>query len=226
MFSNKSTNIFSEINSFFSGKDDKGAINAIIDTARYLKVTDKELMTESSDNCKYTRSLIFQLLLLFPFFMVRNAFHYSDSILTRVLSCKKDVFYRFLSNGTLNWRKILYRINMQLIGKIAVRTDSTTSKDPVCLIVDDSDLPKTGRRIEQIGRIFSHVTHSSILGFKALFLCRTDGKTQTVLDFSLHGEEGSRPERPFGMTGEQRRQQYRRERKETEAIQDRIEEYT
>lgn len=115
---------------------------------------------------------------------------------------------------------------MQLIGKIAVRTDSTTSKDPVCLIVDDSDLPKTGRRIEQIGRIFSHVTHSSILGFKALFLCRTDGKTQTVLDFSLHGEEGSRPERPFGMTGEQRRQQYRRERKEDEAVNERIEEYT
>jgi hypothetical protein len=226
MLSKKSTNIFSEISIFFSEKDDKGAINAIMDIARHLKVTEKELMTENSDNCKYTRSLVFQLLLLFPFFMVKNAFHYSDSILTKLLSCKKDVFYRFMTNGSLDWRKILYRINMQLIDKIAVRTDSTTSKDPVCLIVDDSDLPKTGRRIEQIGRIFSHVTHNSILGFKALFLCRTDGKTQTVLDFSLHGEEGSRPERPFGMTSEQRRQQYRRERKEAEAVKERIEEYT
>ena len=30
----------------------------------------------------------------------------------------------------------------------------------------------------------------SILSFKGLFLARTDGKTQTILDFSLHGEEG------------------------------------
>ncbi|MFZ2339352.1 MAG: hypothetical protein WAW07_06460, partial [Bacteroidales bacterium] len=37
---------------------------------------------------------------------------------------------------------------------------------------------------------------------------------------------GSRPEKPFGMTREQRQKQYRRERKETEAVQERIEEYT
>ena len=30
----------------------------------------------------------------------------------------------------------------------------------------------------------------SILSFKGLFLARTDGKTHTILDFSLHGEEG------------------------------------
>jgi len=226
MLKPKNTNIFSEISTFFSEKDDSNAINAIMDNARYLKISEKELSLESNDNCKYTRLLIFQLLLLFPFFMIKNAYHYSESVLSKFLSCKKDVFYRFLANGSLNWRKILYGINLQLIGKIIVRTDSTTSNDPVCLIVDDSDIPKTGKRIEQIGRIFSHVSHSSIIGFKALFLCRTDGKTQTILDFSLHGEEGSRPEKPFGMTKEQRQKQYHRERKETEAVKERIEEYT
>ena len=226
MLKHKSTNIFSEISTFFSEKDDSNAIQAIMDVARHLKISEKALSLESSDNCKYTRSLVLQLLLVFPFFMVKNAFHYTDSVLSKVLPCKKDVFYRFMANGSLDWRKILYRINLQLIEKIIVRTDSCTSKDPVCLIVDDSDFPKTGKRIERIGRIFSHVTHSSILGFKALFLCRTDGKTQTVLDFSLHGEEGSRPEKPFGMTREQRQKQYSRERKETEAVQERIEEYT
>ncbi len=226
MLNSKNTNIFSEVSTFFSEKDDSNAINAIMDNARYLKISEKELSLESSDNFKYTRLLVFQLLLLFPFFMIKNAFHYSESVLSKFLSCKKDVFYRFLANGSLNWRKILYRINLQLIGKIIVRTDSTTSNDPVCLIIDDSDLPKTGKRIEQIGRIFSHVSHRSIIGFKSLFLCRTDGKTQTVLDFSLHGEEGSRPEKPFGMTKEQRQKQYHRERKETEAVKERIDEYT
>jgi len=226
MLKYKSTNIFSEIKTFFSEKDDTNAINAIMGIAQHLKISEKSLSMESSDNCKFTRLMIFQLLLLFPFFMVKNAFHYSDSILFKVLSCKKDVFYRFISNGSLDWRKILYRINTQLIGKVSVRSDSHSSKDPVCLIVDDTDLPKTGMRIEHIGRIFSHVTHSTILGFKALFLCRTDGKTQTVLDFSLHGEKGSRPDKPFGMTKEQRKKQYSRERKETEAVNDRISEYT
>lgn len=30
-----------------------------------------------------------------------------------------------------------------------------------------------------------------ILGFKAMFLCFTDGVSQFLLDFSLHGEEGN-----------------------------------
>ena len=226
MLSNKSTNIFSEIKSFFSENDNREAINSIMDIARHLKIGKKSITLESSDNCRFTRSQVLQLLVLFPLFMVKNAFHYSESVLFKVLSCKKDVFYRFMANGSLDWRNILYRINLQLIGKIEVRADSCIGKDPVCLIVDDSDLPKTGKKIERIGRIFSHVTHRSIIGFKALFLCRTDGKTQTVLDFSLHGEEGSRQERPFGMAREQRRKQYHRDRKETEAVQERIEEYT
>jgi hypothetical protein len=226
MLSNKSTNIFSEIKSFFSENDNREAINSIMDIARHLKIGKKSITLESSDNCRFTRSQVLQLLVLFPLFMVKNAFHYSESVLFKVLSCKKDVFYRFMANGSLDWRNILYRINLQLIGKIEVRADSCIGKDPVCLIVDDSDLPKTGKKIERIGRIFSHVTHRSIIGFKALFLCRTDGKTQTVLDFSLHGEEGSRQERPFGMTREQRIKQYHRDRKETEDVQERIEEYT
>ena len=226
MLSNKGTSIFSEINSFFPENDNRNAINSIMDIARHLKINGKSLSIESNDNCKFTRLQVLELLLLFPLFMVKNAFHYSESVLFKVLSCKKDVFYRFMANGSLDWRKILYRINLQLIGKIAVRADSCSGKDPVCLIVDDSDLPKTGKKIERIGRIFSHVTHSSIIGFKALFLCRTDGKTQTVPDFSLHGEEGSRPEKPFGMTREQRQKQYRRERKETEAVQERNGDWT
>ena len=226
MLSNKGTNIFSEINSFFPENDNRKAINSIMDIALHLKISSKSLSIESKDNCKFTRLQVLELLLLFPLFMVKNAFHYSESILFKVLSCRKDVFYRFMANGSIDWRKVLYRINLQLIGKIAVRADSCKNKNPVCLIVDDSDLPKTGKKIERIGRIFSHVTHNSILGFKALFLCRTDGKTQTVLDFSLHGEEGSRPDKPFGMTREQRRKQYHRDRKETEAVQERIEEYT
>lgn len=222
----ESTNIFSEISTFFAKKDDDKAIRTIMDVAQCLKLSDKSLSLESPRNCRYTRLQVFELLLLFPLFMVKNAFHYSDSPLARVISCRKDVFYRFLENGSFDWRRIVYRINRQLLDKIILRSDEKKGKDPVCLIIDDTDLPKTGTKIEKMGRIFSHVTHSSLLGFKALFLCRTDGKTQTVLDFSLHGEAGKHPDRPFGMTREQREKQYTKEREETEAVNARIGEYT
>ena len=100
MLSNKGTNIFSEINSFFPENDNRKAINSIMDIARHLKISGKSLSIESNDNCKFTRLQVLELLLLFPLFMVKNAFHYSESVLFKVLSCKKDVFYRFMANGS------------------------------------------------------------------------------------------------------------------------------
>ena len=64
------------------------------------------------------------------------------------------------------------------------------STGPVCLMVDDTDYPKRGIQTELIGKIFSHVTHSMMLGFKGLFIGITDGVSQTLLDFALVGEEG------------------------------------
>ena len=90
----------------------------------------------------------------------------------------------------MNWRKLLYTVSLRLYNRIKVRSDLKTSTS--CLIIDDTDLPKTGFRTEMIGRIYSHVHHKSILGFKGLFMCHTDGKTQMMLNFSLHGEEGKR----------------------------------
>ena len=59
-------------------------------------------------------------------------------------------------------------------------------------MVDDTDFPKRGFQTELIGKVFSHVTHSMILGFKALFLGITDSRSQMLLDFSLVGEEGKK----------------------------------
>lgn len=132
----ENTNIFSEINTFFTEKDDSKAIRTIMNVVQHLKLSEKSLTLESHWNCKYTRLQVFELLLLFPFFMVKNAFHYTDSSLAKVIPCKKDVFYRFMENGSINWRRMFYRINSQLISKILLRSDSIKSKDPVCLIIE------------------------------------------------------------------------------------------
>ena len=61
----------------------------------------------------------------------------------------------------------MYHIVSQLWTKVIIRSDYKS--DDTCLMVDDTDFPKTGRRMENIGRVHSHLEHRSILGFKALF---------------------------------------------------------
>ena len=82
-----------------------------------------------------------------------------------------------------------------------------------CLIVDDTDLPKTGRCVELIGRIWSHVTNRSILGFKGLFMGYYDGKSFFGLDFSLHGEKGKNEKKPYGLSNKQLKARYSKKRK-------------
>ena len=99
------------------------------------------------------------------------------------------MFYRFMNDGNVKWRKLLYAMNLQLIKKIS-RSTSVHHDLPVCLIIDDTDAPKTGMKTELIGRFWSHVHQMSILVYKCLTMMLSDGVSQLFLDFSLHGEEG------------------------------------
>ena len=66
--------------------------------------------------------------------------------------------------------------------------------------------------MEPIGKVFSHVRHECILGYKAPMPCRSDGRTQFMPDASLHGGKGKAEGRGQGLTAGQRRKRYRRER--------------
>ena len=72
------------------------------------------------------------------------------------MDCKKDIFYRFMNNPGIDWRKLLYYLNLQLWSKIKVRSEHKSEN--ACLIVDDTDYPKNGRRTENIGRVYSQCT--------------------------------------------------------------------
>lgn len=93
------------------------------------------------------------------------------------------------------------------------------------LIVDDSDLPKTGLRMECIGKIFSHVFQRCILGYKLLALCWSDGRSQFVVDFSIHGERGKVDGKEQGLTARQRERRYNRKRDRDCQTEKRKEEY-
>ena len=120
--------------------------------------------------------------------MIKNAFNYSTSSLYGIAGCGKDLFYRFLSREDYDW-SILINITTQLWRKTLANTERD-DKTPICLMVDDTDYPKRGIQTEMIGKVFSHVEHKMILGFKGLFLGITDGATQMLMDFCLVGEKG------------------------------------
>lgn len=221
----KDTKIISEIGTFFKKTAENKAINQIMAVVSTIRLQEKQIGISKKPNCKYTVLHVFHLLLLFPFFSVKNAYHFSDSGLSQLFKAEKDLFYRFMSDDNIKWRNLLYAINLQLITKLAVRKDSKESSDPVCLVADDSDHPKSGFHSELIGRIYSHVWNKSILGHKGLYLLRTDGKTQTVLDFSLHGEDGKNPDCPQGLTKKQKEERYSKVRTSDSAVSARISEY-
>ena len=222
MLQHKDKIILSEIKGFFTSSEK--AMETIFSFISSLTFLDKKYGFSEADNLKYTNYTKLVLLMLFPFFEIKSAWHYADSPLYRFLSCGKDVFYRLMNDARIDWRNLSYSITMQLIRKTQKNSDSNND-DTRCLIVDDTDLPKTGRCIELIGRIFSHVTRTSILGFKGLFLGYYDGKSFFSLDFSLHGEKGKNKNKPYGLTHAQNKRRFSKKRNKSSNSKERIDDY-
>lgn len=219
----KVTNFLSEISVFFENTDAHIAMNSIMDVVKWLRMSEITLFgIKSKCNNVYSLLQVFQTLLLFPCFMIRNPYNYCGSSLSHLINCKKDVFYRFMNNPNIDWRKLLYQLNIQLWSKIRARSEHKSEN--TCLIVDDTDYPKTGRRIENIGKVYSHLQNRCILGFKALFLAITDGKSQMILDFAILGEKGKKEN--FGMSVKEIKQRFTKKRNEEDSLQDRIKEYS
>lgn len=219
----KVTKFLSEISTFFKKSDSESAMFAIMDVIKGIRMNEQTLFGHKSRcNSKYSLLQVFQLLLVCPCFMIRNPFNIYDSPLGGKLGCRKDVFYEFLNDGRTDWRKLVYHITCQLWQKVVIRSDHKS--DDTCLMIDDTDFPKTGRRMENIGRVHSHLEHRSILGFKALFLGITDGISQTLLDFAILGEKGRKGN--YGMSERELSKRFSKERDADAAIHTRLDEYS
>lgn len=221
----KFTNIPSDIRSFFSEKRRSVVMNAFTCLLEDINLDCRSLGGMKRENCRLTNLQVFQILVLFPFFAIKGYSHYAGSALCRMFGGKKDMFYSYLSQDNINWRKVIYRITNRLVKRVVIRDDHKKSRLPKVLIADDTDLPKTGMHMESIGKIFSHVHQKCILGYKALMLCWSDGRTQFMLDSSLHGEMGKIEGKEQGLTSAQRNARYERQRDKDSHISKRKNEY-
>ena len=223
MLVRKDTNFLSEIGTFFKKNDSDRAMFTIMNVIKGVKMNERTLFGRTSKcNCVYSLLQVFQFLFICPCFMIRNPFNVMGSSLGGRLGCGKDVFYEFLNDARTDWRKLMYHITSQLWTKIKLRSDHKAND--TCLIIDDTDFPKTGKRMENIGRVHSHLAHKSILGFKGLFLGITDGVTQMLLDFAILGEKGKKGN--YGMSARELSNRYSIEREAGSALETRIGEYS
>ena len=135
-----------------------------------------------------------------------------------------DVFYRLKNHPNINWRRLLWHIAMKFIKVTESNSIEEEKKKPRYLIFDDTTIEKTGKKMEFIGKVYDHVSHRIILGYKLLVMLYWDGKSSIPLDYSLHRERGQKESKPYGMTQKELRRQFSKKRIKQSASFKRIEE--
>lgn len=209
MLRNKSTKVFSETDSFFNSTE-KG-IFRIMELYRSLNLHRLQLGQKELPQCTFRKGDLLLGLLLFPIYSISNVYNYSSHQLNKILEAQKNTFYRFKNNCFINWRSVVSKCNNALFAQIENGSNKNDGEIR-CLIIDDTDFEKSTYKTEHISKIWSHVKHSRVLGFKGLFLGLWDGKSFFSLDFSLHKEKGKDQKKPFGLTAKQRKKQFSKNR--------------
>ena len=138
------------------------------------------------------------------FGMYRKDFH-------SLVETGKNCYYRMMGREGMDWRRLLLRMCVRFFA-ILRKEHAEETEQPRCYIIDDTTLEKTGISIEGISRVFDHVKHKCVLGFKELILAYFDGRTTIPVDFSLHREKGR--EKNYGLSDEERESQFSKSRDE------------
>lgn len=172
---------------------------------RYIDSLFSQLKKQGVD-----ASAVFRSLFLLRFINFDNVHQLMLSGISKELSHKKDVFYDFLNNSKIDWRKILWLFSKQALKITTTKSVDDENDESKCLIVDDSILPKTGKTIEFMGKVYDHGKHVYELGMKFLTIGYSDGKSFTPLDFSVHNEPGKNKKR--GLKAKQLDKQFSKQR--------------
>jgi hypothetical protein len=219
MLQNKSKQIFHELNGFLASSEK--VISKTIELYSSLKLEKVKTGKKDFLQAKYFKGDLFLAFLLMPLFNVLSPVDYTYSWLKKQLDACASTLYRFKNDSSINWRSICTQVNKRLL-KYVTQNGLDDRESSKCVIIDDTDIEKTGKFIEHVGKIWSHVKQRSTLGFKGLFLCYWDSKSLIGLDFSLHKEIGKNKKRPFGLLRRILKRQYHKKRSKTSAGTKRI----
>ena len=136
----------------------------------------------------YSTSEILMLMLMLPLMLLKSVHAFYQSEFKKMSTMKKDSIYRLKNNEKMPWRALLL-----VMAKQFQRLVNPTKEvhDKSAFILDDTIHAKTGRRMEQMTKVFDHVAgkKGSKLGYKNLTLGFFDSKSFTPLDFTIQVEK-------------------------------------
>lgn len=98
-----------------------------------------------------------------------------------VFSLKKDTAYRYAQRQCIHWRKLLLCVAMRAVAILGKYYPDSGRY----LTIDDSQLEKTGKRIEYLSWIFDKSKKRSTMGFEIPCLSYTDGTSTIPMDFAI-----------------------------------------
>lgn len=153
---------------------------------------------------------LIKLILVLPFMDMESlgsVFNGKSAVETKA---QKDTYYRALANQKMDWRNLLLLFVKRYLS--FDRDFTTPGDDHKCLIFDDTDIGKRGKKIEGTSKIFDHVDHRFIFGFKLLVAGYWNGSVFIPVDFSFHRENRDNKKNKYGLTKKQRKQQKKTKR--------------
>jgi len=157
---------------------------------------------------------LIRLLLIFPFIEQASVFSFTMSYWQEFAGYGKDAYYRLKNNAKINWRVFLFGVVKLMIKTIESRNlgNENKSRDTKAFIFDDTLLPKTGKAIEGVSKIWDHAIQASVLGFQLLTMGYYDGTMFLPINFSLHRSKGKNKKQRFGLKPKDYRKQYKKTR--------------
>ena len=185
MLLSKATDFFNDLKTLF---ENSGETTSIV-YRQLLKCSYDRIPQHSQ--AIHCRQSIIRFLTLMKIADMPTVHRCINSDLGSLLPFCKDLLYKIKNDFRINWRRLLLKQAYGTMESIVQEQMDDSTAQP-CFILDDTDLPKRGKAIEFIGRIFSHVTHRYGLGFKCMNLAYWSGKHLLHLDFSLHVELGKK----------------------------------
>lgn len=165
---------------------------------------------------------IIKLLLILPFSNTQSIHSLYTTKMAPGTKGQKDIYYRLLGNQKINWRNILLlfvKRYLKLEDRFSKSTDETK-----CLIFDDTEIVKTGKAIEGVSKIHSHVTQEFIFGFKLLVAGYWNGSVFIPVDFSFHRENKDNAKNKYGLSKKEHKNQKKTKREKGSPVLKRFKE--
>lgn len=153
---------------------------------------------------------LMKLILVLPFMDMGSLGSVFNGGATVETKAQKDTYYRALTNQKMNWRNLLLLFVKRYL---SLEQKFATPKDiHKCLIFDDTDIGKRGKKIEGASKVFDHVNHRFIFGFKLLVAGYWNGSLFIPVDFSFHRENKDNKSKKYGLSKKQWKQQKKTKR--------------